>query len=298
MITEPKVTIAREPGTKNQWAKSLFYRQDGKKKSLQTKEIMWTMAVLFFLVGIYVGLQGEPEKSHTTKTNLKLPEAAPGSQENHNVPAIGDTNSNSKNAKNSKGRIIKEAKFQGPQLLIRSGLTKIPPGSSVKAILLSGATDGFVRAKTTEVLVSNGDTKIDSGTLILGTGTSQEERLKISFKQMVFQDGSFENIAAEAFDEVDQIIGLKGSKIGNEAIKLGASVGLNFAGGLSEALQDTDIQDGVAYRKASLRNAMLNGAATAALDQSKQMMSDLRSRHPTIQVPAGKIIIITFLEGN
>lgn len=114
---------------------------------------------------------------------------------------------------------------------------------------------------------------------------------------MVFQDGTFQNIEAEAFDDIDQMLGLKGEKLKNEGLKLGTAIGLNFAGGLSEALQDPDVQGGVEIKKPSLKNAMLNGAATASLDQSREMMSDFKNRHVNVTVPAGKTLIITF-EGN
>ncbi len=296
MKEEATVTFSSDTGTKNQWAKNVFYKQDGNKRSLQTKEIIWSVTIGFLLITTFMLIQGSPEEDaiKLKTSSLKLPNGE-GTTSGIKIKGVGEITTGGAQVK-SKSKA--ERKYSGPQLLVRSTQVKVPPGSSVKAILVFGATDGLVRAKTLEALVSNGETKIDVGTLFLGTGSSLEDRLKITFKQIVFQDGSFQNIQAEAFDEADQLIGLKGSQVGNEAIKLGASIGLNFAGGLSDVLQDSEVQGGVAYKKSSLKNAMLNGAATASLDQSREMMNNLRTRHPSIAVPAGKVIFITFIEGN
>ncbi len=299
MSIEPKVTIAKEQGTKNQWAKQAFYSRDGRKFTLQTKEVIWSMGVIFGLISVFMMLQGnsDNEKPKSQQSNIGIPDTTQASDSGINIPGVGQI-TNGGGIYQSKGHSKKEIRFTGPELLVREGGKKIPPGSSINAVLLSAATDGLVKAKTTQGLTVNGETKLSEGTLFLGTGSSMEDRLKIQFRQMVFQDGTFETISAEAFDESDQMVGLHGSHLGNEALKLGASIGLNFVGGLSEGLQENDIQGGVEFKKSNLKNAMLNGAATAALDQSREMMADMKNRHPAISVPANTKIIITFAEGN
>lgn len=72
---------------------------------------------------------------------------------------------------------------------------------------------------------------------------------------------------------------------------------MNFVGGMTTALQDTQGQGGAVVTKPTLKNAMLNGAATASLDQGREMMSDLRNKTPAIEVPAGTLIYV-LLQGN
>ena len=116
----------------------------------------------------------------------------------------------------------------------------------------------------------------------------------IRFSQVVHQDGAFETIDGQACDAEDKIPGLKGSKVGNQAIKLATGIGLNFVGGMTTALQDTQGEAGAVVAKPTLKNAMLNGAATATLDQGREVMSDIRNKQPVIEVPAGTPVYILF----
>jgi len=185
-------------------------------------------------------------------------------------------------------------KFLGPQLLERPSLQKIPPGLIGKAVLTSGASNGPIRAELTEPLDFNGEVFIQEGAVLLGTGASTEERLFIHFDQIVTREGTILSARAEALDPSDKIAGLKGSKIGGHAMKLAGGIGLGFVGGLTEGLQDSDVQGGVAVRSPSLKNAMLNGAATAALDQSRDMMQGLKDKQPIIEVKEGSKVLVIF----
>ncbi len=296
MTTEPtpKVEIVSEPGVKNQWGKGMLYSRDGKKFTIKMKEAMWGGLFGFVVLSLFLLIQGDPEVAKQAQPNIDSPDLNSVSNQLQNIPGIGDGAPLS----TSNGSTLKRSvRFLGPQLSVNQSSQKIPPGSTVKAVLLTTGTDGLIRAKSVEPMVSYGETKFDEGTIFLGTGTSSDDRLKINFRQMVFQDGTFQNVEAEAFDDSDQMLGLKGEKIKSEGLKLGAAIGLNFAGGLSEGLQDSDVQGGVEVKKSNLKNAMLNGAATAALDQSREMMSDFKNQHNNVSVPAGKTLIITF-EGN
>ncbi len=158
-----------------------------------------------------------------------------------------------------------------------------------KAKLVSGASNGPLRAEVIEPLVVDGETRIATGAVLIGMGQSTEQRLFIKFNQLVFKDGSFQEFQAQACDSSDQTVGLKGDRVGSYAIKLAAAAALNFAGGVSEGLQESDVQNGVAVRKTSMKNALLNGSAHAALDQAQDTMSSVKSESPIIEVPAGTV---------
>ena len=164
----------------------------------------------------------------------------------------------------------------------------------VKATLRSGASNGPVRAEITEGLSVAGELLIPSGTIILGQGQSGDERLMIHFRQMIFPDGAVESVEAEVCDAADKIVGLKGSRVNSQALKLAMGIGLNFAGGASDALQDSTGEYGAVVRPPSLRNAMLNGAGTAALAQSREIMSDVKNKPAIYEVPAETPVLVLF----
>ena len=68
---------------------------------------------------------------------------------------------------------------------------------------------------------------------------------------MVFKDGTVGDISAQACDQADKIVGLKGSKVGNKVVNIAGSIGLGFVGGMSEGLQDSEGQQGAVIRKSS-----------------------------------------------
>jgi hypothetical protein len=305
MSEEVSVSIESDSGTKNQWARGVFYQQDGKKRTLVPKRLLWVAGISFAVLTIAIVIQGSPEPMQRTKADsIAAPEGIQA-QTITNIPAVaqsdgGDavksTSPNSSGKSGGQGGDRKK-KFTGPQLVKRPGSGKIPPGSFLKATLLTGASNGLVRAEVTEGLTLNGETLVEQGTILLGSGQSGEDRLAIRFSQMVYKDGAFDTIDGQACDAEDKIVGLKGSKVGSQALKLATGIGLNFVGGMTTALQDTQGQGGAVVTKPTLKNAMLNGAATASLDQGREMMSDLRNKTPAIEVPAGTLIYV-LLQGN
>jgi hypothetical protein len=187
--------------------------------------------------------------------------------------------------------VAKGPTYTGPQVIHRE-IAGIPPGTLVKARLVTGASDGPVRAKLLQDVSVQGEILIESGGILLGQGTSTEERLFIRFDRMVKKDGTTLQIQAQAIDQGDRIAGLRGNKVSTELAKLGAGIGLNFVGGMSEALQETEVKGGVAVKSNSFKNALLNGATYAALDQSKEVISSYKEKAPRIEVEKGKIIYV------
>jgi hypothetical protein len=87
--------------------------------------------------------------------------------------------------------------------------------------LATGASNGPVKAILTEGLTISGEELIEPEAVLLGTGQSTEERLFIHFDKVVFKDGSMASIQADAADSSDKTPGLKGSKVGQYALRLG-----------------------------------------------------------------------------
>ena len=183
--------------------------------------------------------------------------------------------------------------YSGPQVIHRE-IAAMPPGTLIQARLVTGASDGPVRAKVLQDIVVQGEIVIESGGTLMGQGTSTEERLFVRFDRMVKKDGTTVQIQAQAIDPRDRIAGLKGNKVSTELAKLGAGSGLNFIGGMREALQETDVKGGVAVKSNSFKNALLNGATYAALDQSKEVISSYKEKAPRIEVEKGQNILVMF----
>jgi len=173
----------------------------------------------------------------------------------------------------------------------------IPPGVEAKAVLLSGATNGMIKAQLTESLKVDGSSILEPGVLLIGEGQSSEDRLFIRFSKAVFKNGKFIRIAAQAYELSDKILGLKGSRAGDYTIKLAASSGLHFLSGMSSGLKSED--QGFSYqpRQPPVSDAALQGLAQAASEQAKLYLDQIKNKGPVLEVKSGTVFIVTF-EGS
>ncbi len=159
----------------------------------------------------------------------------------------------------------------------------IPPGTQVMAKLITGASNGPVRAVLTQAIKVQGSKLVDGGNILLGHGQSTKERLLVTFSQLVFKDGQFKRIKAVACDQSDKMPGLLGSNVRGVALKWAGAAGLGVLGGAALGLQEHQQQG--AEKKPSTRDAMLSGVAVASLDQAKNISRDIENTEPLIEVP-------------
>lgn len=197
-------------------------------------------------------------------------------------------------ASERKRKVKKVIVYGGPQAISRPLAEKIPPGSMLKAVLISGGASGMVQAKSTEPLIINGEEILESESVFVGQANIRGSRLHIQFRQIVFPDGGFKSISAVAANFKDKVAGLPVSKFSSYAIKLGASIGLNFTSGLASGLKEKEIKDGIAIEKNSVENALLNGAKTASISLSDEIMSNLKNKPPVETIKIGTPIYIFF----
>jgi type IV secretory pathway VirB10-like protein len=250
---------------------------------------------------IFVFLMRSPETVIQDGQGVKAPDASEVTSGNPRsaLETYSATQENDKmkevSRKNKRSIIVK---LPGLQKIERRKAGQIPPGSLVKAVLITGASNGPVRVETTEALRIQGETLIPIGATLLGSGQSTEERLLVRFTQVVFKNGTFENIQAQAADIEDKTVGLRGSKVGRYATKYAAAVGLNFVGGMAEGLQDREVVGQQVLTKPDAKNALLNGASKATLEMANETMAELRNNAPTIQIEAGKEIFVIFELGQ
>ena len=178
------------------------------------------------------------------------------------------------------------------------GATEIPPGAEAKAVLLTGATNGLIKARLTEPLKVDGVSLLDAGVLLIGQGRSTEERLFVDFKKAVFKNGKSIAISAQAYDQSDTILGLKGSRVGDATLKLAASSGLFFLSGLSSGFQSSGYDINGRPIRPSMKDAALNGTSQAASEQARSYMEDIKNRAPIIEVKSGTAFVVTFDGGD
>lgn len=174
------------------------------------------------------------------------------------------------------------------------GAGSIPPGAEAQAILLSGATNGMIKAQLTEPLKVDGVSLLDAGTLLIGEGQSTDERLFVRFNKAVFKNGKFIRVSAQGYDISDKILGLKGSRVGDYTMKLAASSGLYFLSGLASGMKTEELQLPGQARKPQIGDAALQGVSTAASEQAKQYLEQMKNKAPVIEVKSGSSFIVTF----
>jgi type IV secretory pathway VirB10-like protein len=290
---EPQVDLASEPKIDNRFG----VKMDRKVQSSRAIKIGMVATVIGLTAVLMIK---SPEKTARDAVEIKPPEA---SQVSVSIPNVSfDSYSAPSESERIKGRNKKRAvgvvvRLPGLQKLDRKHTGDIPPGSTVKAVLITGASNGPVRAEVKESLQVQGETMVPAGATLLGAGQSGDDRLIVRFNQIIFKDGSFDTIQAQAADSDDKIAGLHGSRVGSYAVRYGAAIGLNFVGGMAEGLQDRDVVGQQVVTRPDAKNALLNGTSKATLELAQDTMSNIKSKPPVIEVPAGKEILVIF-EGS
>lgn len=295
MSEEIKVILAQDDGQKRRWGLSnILYRKEGRKISINAKITAWTLGV-FVMAGSAYSVLAEFFKPPSSESDGPIGfNEQVGSQEKVQVPR-GNSETDKPRANNSRPKTV--VQYSGLQILQRPNFGKIPPGTMIKAKFITGASNGPLKAELLEPLSVNGEEIAAEGSILVGNGSSGDDRLTVQFTKLVFKDGKSQTIQAQACDISDQTVGVKGKKVSKYAVLLATGAGLNFLGGVAEGLQETQTQNGTTTKKSDLKNAALNGASKAALDQSQEVLSELRNKKSIVQVDSGKEFYILF-EGD
>jgi hypothetical protein len=171
-----------------------------------------------------------------------------------------------------------------------------PPGSEVSGVLVSGGANGTVKVRLTENLVLNGDTYAAKNSILIGTGSSSDQRLFIRFTRLISPEGKSRKIMAEAYDFKDRIRGLNGKKVSDQVFKIAASSALIFMGGVADALQDNS-SGGLGYQRKSMRDAALSGVAQATTEHGRRYLDSL-DQDNRIEVQKETELVVIFGNGD
>lgn len=290
-MSNETVYVSRDDGKKLQWGLNTLYRKEGKKSRFDSKK---AKIVFFSLFGIFVlgtvFISSNPER-YDEDSSLSSIFEKDGKQK-LTVPLYDSSKSQPVNfVSKGTGKSIPPTKLE---IFSSKAINDIPSGAEADAKLLTGATDGMVKAILTDDLEYGGHVYLPEGTVLIGAGTSNDDRLKISFHTAVFEDGSGFEISASAYDSNTRLLGLKGSVLTRRALKLAVSAGLNVIVGATQALEEVDVNQGVIVKRSNLKNAALKGIGNAAVEQSKEFMANLKDSQSHIFVEAGQKLTVVF----
>lgn len=293
MSVEPTVGLGKDDGLKKRWGSDkILYRKEGKKLSINTRVTAWMFGLLVLVGSSYSVISEFFKPTPSDNSNpIGFNDSMTPNSGNIQVPA-GTSEFNRPRTLSDRPKVV--VYYSAPQVIGRPNLGKMPPGLMVKAKFTTGASNGPLKAVLVEPLSINGEDIAPEGTVLVGSGSSGEDRLSVQFTKLVFQDGKFQNIQAQACDLSDQTAGVKGKKISKYAMLVATGAGLNFLGGLAEGLQETEVQNGQPVKKSDLKNAALNGASKAALSQSQEVLTDLKNKKSVIQVDSGAAFYVLF----
>ncbi len=168
-----------------------------------------------------------------------------------------------------------------------------PAGSEAFATLISGGANGMVKAMLTENLTLNGDLYAAKNSVLIGKGSSSDQRLFVKFSRIVSPEGKSKKISAQAYDFSDRIRGLIGKKVSDRMFKIAASSALIFLGGMADTMQSNEPNlNGTAPRK-SMRDAALGGVAQATTEHGRRYLEEL-DRDNRIEVKSETQFVVIF----
>lgn len=273
---------------------NILFQNEGKKKTIN-KNTLRIISISFSFLGLLAVILGEPTAILKRKSEFQVSNISSGASNQsvlipeHRVELV------------KKPKVFMRSggtKLPGPSVILRPGANEILPGTVVKARLQTSATDGPVKAILIEDVLVNGEVRIPSGSVLIGFGQSLDSRVAIQFSKAIVQDNDVLKIGAVALDFEDQLVGLQASKLGAEAIHLGASIGLNFVGGMAEGLKDRTGVNGASVDQATMKNALLSGASKASLEEAKSLMESTKNKKMSLMVESGSPIFVFFNGGD
>ena len=261
----------------------------------------WTIGIMFVGLFIYVLVSDSGEA--IPQSDVK---AIPLSSEINSLQIDGipemvaygrETDPIQKAAPASGVQTKGSGKIAGPRLVRRMLNLSVPDGAMAEANLVTGARSGPVKAVlSTELRSRFGELLLPRDTTLIGSAQASGDRLQIRFVKAILPDGDVVKVSADALDGGDKTPGIKGSFVARQGMVLAGSIALNALSGVADGLQENEAVGVGIAKKANTRNALLNGASRASLDQAKELTQDFRESSKSISVASGTKIIVLFGE--
>lgn len=294
MEQESSVKIVKDSGDQNRWGiKKYLYRQDGQKNSLNTKIISWIMG-FFILVGTSYSMLNETQNI-SSRSPIEFNEM-PQSQENSITILSGSSEYSA-----SKAKIIKKSginRYSGSQVIERKITMNIPPGTIVKAQLITNSVQGLAKAKLLEPIKNGSEELLPANSIIIGQASGSDDKLIIQFTKVLATNGRNYNISGVACDISDQSIGIKGKTFSKYALLMAADAGLNLISGLSQSLPDK-AKDSLLGKDADsssnqMKKSLITDGTRSAIDGSQSFLNQYKNKKSTVEVDSGQEFFILF----
>lgn len=256
-------------------AKDYFELKKNGLTTSNTKRLFWFLTTLILLATITPQLVSERNRQELAEeiraqerpeVNLKI-----------QIPSIQNEGPNLIRGRNDSDGVKPRQPVSKIKTIDLRAMMEPPPGAEVNAVLVSGGANGTVKVKTTQDLVLNDESYAQAGSLLIGTGSSTDKRLYVTFNRIISPEGKAKSIYAQAYDFKDRIRGLKGKKVSDQIFKIATSSALIFLSGLSESMQESQSIGTIAGQRKSLRDAALGGVAQASSEHGKRMLDELNN---------------------
>ena len=294
MEEELNVKIVKDSGDLNRWGiKRFLYRQDGQKNSLNTKILSWIMG-FFVLVGAVYSMLNETQNI-TNRSPIQFAEI-PQSQENSITILSGNSEFNTNKSKFTKKRQIN--KYTGAQVIERKITMNIPPGTTVKAQLISYSSQGLAKAKILDSVKNGFEEIVPANTIIIGQSSNSNDKLLIQFTKVLAANGQSYNISGVACDISDQSIGIQGKTFGKNTLMMAADAGLNIINGLSQSLpdkaKDSLLGSGAEDSPNHWKKSLITDGTKSAIEGSQSFLNQFKNKKSTVDVDSGQEFYILF----
>jgi len=187
----------------------------------------------------------------------------------------------------------------------RESLFKVHNSNSLRAAGVGEIVFGKLHTKVlvgTEpvpvIIRFNPDQGRFSGLRALGTAraNSVDGRVSITFSKIIFSSGKAVAVNAQALD-AQGAQGLKAEVISHKALAVAGAMGSSFVSGLAAASQTQKTNAfGFTETQPTGRNAILQGLAQTAADQSKWLIDEATKDIPVLILEPGSDVSVLFEE--
>jgi len=293
--TEPKLASLKDSASKQyvRIAKDYFSpKNQGVSQPAVLKGAIWI--VLLMSVGIMLPELLSERKRQEIAEAINPPQRASNDQD-FQFPPLHSSDGRERKRSDDERRLNAPPVQRIKSIDLRT-LNEPPPGSEVSGVLVSGGANGNVKVRLTENLVLNGDIYAARNSVLIGVGSSSDQRLFIRFSRLVSPEGKSRKIMAEAYDIKDRIRGLNGKKVSDQVFKIAASSALIFMGGVADALQENS-SGSLGYQRKSMRDAALSGVAQATTEHGRRYLDSL-DHDNRIEVQKETELIVIFGNGD
>lgn len=253
-----------------------YFSPKGKGANLSLLKKIFLWASLLMSLGVMLPQVLSESKRQEIAEEIRADQNRSSGNDMVTVPPIqNDDGKNSKKIPNDFGGGNKRRSVDKIQSIDLRAQGNPPAGSETFATLISGGANGMVKAMLSENLMLNGDLYAAKNSILIGKGTSSDQRLFVKFSRLVSPEGKSKKISAQAYDFTDRIRGLIGKKVSDRMFKIAASSALIFLGGMADSMQTSEPNMLGSAPKKSMRDAALGGVAQATTEHGRRYLEEI-----------------------